>query len=232
MCRMKNTVTIVHPWVIRAVERRDMEELGQLTTITYGKMWKRAGSAAYYEWKLFQDEAPAAPGFVAVAKDQVVGSLLSCRKRFRMGDQVFWAMERGDAMTHPEYRRQGMWQELMSKLTTEGDDQGAYPVMGFPAPEPFLGHKNKFSQRAFLNIWRMVLPLNSAAFTAQMGLHALPSKLLFWSYHVTRSIWQVFQPSRERIRVEKVDNFEEWADQLWEEESFRQEVGVVKDATY
>ena len=229
---MNNTAATDHPWVIRAVEHRDMAQLGQLTKVTYGEMWKRAGDAGYYEWKLFRDEAPNAPGFVAVAEDQVVGSLLSCRKRFRMGSQVSWAMERGDAMTHPDYRRQGMWQELMSKLSTEGDEQGAFPVMGFPAPEPFLGHKKKFSQRAFLNIWRMVLPLNPAAFKVQLGLHAVPSWLLFWFYWVIRSLWQIFQPHRDRIKVEKVDNFAVWADQLWQEESSRQEVGVIKDAAY
>ena len=221
-----------HVWIMRPVEHNDTVQLGQLTTTIYGTMWKRAGDASYYEWKLFREDAPAAPGFVAVADKQIVGSVLSCRKRFRLGDKVSWSLERGDAMTHPDYRRQGMWQELMSGLTTAGDEKGAFPVMGFPAPEPFLGHKKKFSQRAFLNIWRMVLPLKPTAVSIQTSLHKVPAWLLYWCYVILRSSWQLFQPNSREVQVDKVDEFSDWTDQLWQEESTRQEAGVIKDSTY
>ncbi len=175
---------------------------------------------------------PPAPGFVAVAGEKIVGSILSCRRRFRLGDQISWSLERGDAMTHPDYRRQGMWRELMARLSAAGDQIGGFPVMGFPAPEPFIGHRKKFSQQAFLRVWRMGLPLSPAAIRIQTGMPALPAWLIYRTYAVCRSVWGLFHPVGRKLQVEKVTGFAGWADQLWQMESTRAEAGVVKDADY
>ncbi|MBC8478762.1 hypothetical protein H8D51_04390 [bacterium] len=55
---VENKINDKRAWSIRPAEREDAAHLGKLTTITYGDMWKRAGDAAYYDWKMYRDKAP------------------------------------------------------------------------------------------------------------------------------------------------------------------------------
>lgn len=219
-------------WYVDEVKSADSEQLGALTNVLY-KMWKRAGDYEYYQWKLYKGNRPNPIGIVARANKNVVGYQASCHRLFRFGEKQFWATELGDSMVHPDYRRQGIWETLTARVIKCGLNQKYYPIYGFPNQLSYKGYTKKLSMNHFLSIWRLVYPLKLKAAKLESNyIMILLSSFIIVLLIAVRAIRGCVFHSSKNVFVEKVDNIDQWVDELWEEEFIHNEIGVVKSASY
>ncbi len=219
-------------WKVEAVTEPDSARLARLTSIVYGPLWKRSGDKPYYDWKLFGGKRPDPIGRVARAGERMAGYVASCHRPFRFGSKIGYASELGDVMTHPDYRRQGMFETLGQAVIQAGEASGYFPIYGFPNPVAYPGWVRKMDMAHVFDVWRMVLPLKPEAL--------LPDVLPNWSGSILGSglsagragLRRLIGPCRQDLTVDRVTSFGPWADLVWHDALNRSEAGVVKDADY
>lgn len=220
-------------WKTRAITRKDSAQLGKFTRLIYGDMWKRAGDAEYYDWKFYFEGTPRPNAKVATIGTDIVGFQSSCHRRFRFGRKTFWSTELSDAMTHPDYRRQGMWTSITRQVIDDALKREFMPVTGFPNKYAYPGHINKLSMNHFFNLWRLALVLKPPLFLLPRNLPAGLSNTASLVLGCCRKGWLLLgRKTDASIRVKKNCKIGEWADRLWEREAGRSEAGVVKDSRY
>ena len=220
-------------WKTRSIRNSDIFPLGALTHLIYGNIWKRAGDADYYQWKFYSEGLPKPNGRVATIGDDVVGFQSSCHRRFRFGPRTFYSTELGDSMTHPDYRRQGMWGTITRQVIDDALERGFMPVNGFPNTFSYPGYIKKQSMVHYLNLTRLALVLRPIPLVMKSVLPLALSETFSRLSDNIREAWiRIACGIDPSIRVNRDCKVSAWADQLWEHEMGRMEAGVVKDAEY
>ena len=154
---------------------------------------------------------------------------------FALGIACLGLVKLCDAMTHSDFRRQGIWEDV-SKAVISGAGQSKFmPVYATPHRyrASYKGFTLKLGMAHFFDIWRFALPLApmSPMFT---NPHLKRIALLgYYVYSGIRCVWRklMLRP-KQRIAVKREAVFDGWADELREIERQRNEAGVVKDASY
>jgi GNAT superfamily N-acetyltransferase len=91
-------------WVIRASEKEDAPGISDLFQIVY----ERPALQGYWDWKLHSLPTITEHEWVAESDGRIVGHYAVIPTRFKLRDRQVLIPHGCDAMTHPEYRRQGI----------------------------------------------------------------------------------------------------------------------------
>ncbi len=91
-------------WVIRAFRAEDEPGITDLFRIVFGRLVPHA----YWEWKLRTLPAASEYEWVAECDGRIVGHYAVTPIRFKLRDRQVLIPHGSDAMTHPQYRRQGI----------------------------------------------------------------------------------------------------------------------------
>ena len=229
----KSLVKRPSAWRVSSLRREDVSQLEKLTALIYGTMWKRAGNADYYTWKFFSEGLPKLNARVARQNDSIVGYQASYHRKFRFGDRISWSTELGDSMTHPDYRRKGMWGQITGQVIDEALGRNFLPIFGFPNPFSYRGYISKLGMSHFFDVWRLGLPLSSRAFSLNRRIPNAMCGILFTLSCIVRSVLIGIQNKFYRkMKIECDVSVHEWVDNLWAKESTRDEAGVIKDGAY
>lgn len=233
MLELKKRTSSPMAWRSRLTIKTDVDALSSLTHLIYGDMWKRGSNSAYYQWKFHSKGIPEPSGWVAVADKKIVGFQSSCHRRFRFGPKTVYSTELGDSMTHPDFRRQGIWYAITDKVINGAMKRGFFPVIGFPNRYSYQGYINKLKMKHFFSLWRLALFLKPPP----QDLLPIRYRPLRNIAHSTIALYAKAQtPIRRRrdpaIHIEKNPRIDAWADHLWAMEAKHMEAGVVKNQTY
>jgi hypothetical protein len=115
-------------WHVRPFREEDLPGLLDLYRLVFG----RVRNEEEFRWKLCGLESPVDTVWVAAEGNRIVGQHAGIPMRLRLlGENVF-AMHAVEAMTHPEYRKQGMLTELGGGLYNHWRDKGVPLIMGLP----------------------------------------------------------------------------------------------------
>jgi GNAT superfamily N-acetyltransferase len=91
-------------WVVRASEQDDTPGISDLFQIVYG----RPVPQGHWDWKLHSLPTTTEHEWVAESDGRIVGHYAVIPTRFKLRDRQALIPHGCDAMTHPEYRRQGI----------------------------------------------------------------------------------------------------------------------------
>ena len=118
-------------------------------------------------WKWQFRENPAGPGFCSLAENDdgiIVGQYAAIPSRFSIDGKPARLAFAVDAMTHPRYRRQGLFtalaQDLYDRLEAEHDMS---TVWGFPNKHALSGYTKRLGWRILPSIPAMIMPLRPLA---------------------------------------------------------------------
>ena len=219
-------------WQILDVKEEYCEKLESLTQEIYKIIWKRSASKDYYKWKYFKGGNENVNALIAYADDKAVGCQGSWIKKFRFGQISKWGIELSDAMVHPDFRRQGMWEKLAKKLVFDLTKKKYFPICGFPQKYTLPGWK-KISFEIFLNVQRLGLILKPEAIIYFKKLPYWVAWIMTKTYNNIRRIRYIsWLKKKSNVIIERNAAVGDWVDLLWVEESVYNEVGVVKDSEY
>lgn len=219
-----------HEWSIRQMKGGDEGQLRKLVELVF----KRRLSKEYWDWEFRNNPAGSAQTLVAVVGEKVVGQYAVIPMKMRVNGKTIVATLGVDAMTHPDYRRQGMWVMLANALYEQLGKSGFPITYAFPneASAPVVFNKLQWTHVCSLPMY--LRPLNISKIIGRFS-----SGNTFVS-----SLAEILKPlanayfKRERIcrkseyKVKWIKKFDDRVNSLWEKVSRKYRIAVIRDRIY
>lgn len=124
-------------WTIRQFNEHDINKF-----LDWRKnVARREKTREYFEWEYFKGPWGPVETFLAVDAENIVGQYSAQRyETFYLGKKIMASLA-FDAGTHPDYRKQGIFEALGNKILSEEGKQNILFTTGFPNEFAIPGHK-------------------------------------------------------------------------------------------
>lgn len=113
-----------------------------------------------WNWKYFTGPFGKSLIFLVREKNQIIGLRPSSPRKILIKGKLKDACQFMDVMTHPDYRRQGIFTSLVEKSSDAILNGGTSLIYTFPNEKSVVGYKNKFDWKQVCLISMYVKPLN------------------------------------------------------------------------
>lgn len=200
-------------WQIRPFRAGDEERVVRL----YETVYRRAQPIDQYRWKLVDTPWSLRAPNVWLADDgkQIVGHYAATPLRFKLGDEQLIIAHTGDAMTHPDYRRQGVFTRVALAAHEAWAAAGVPFLVGIPNDQWIsrrapLGYREQFKLVWF---WR---PLRLGRLLSHR--YRLPSFIIKFGAaagRVWNNWWDLPLRTRGDVSVKSIDQPGPAFDALW-----------------
>lgn len=165
-------------------------------------------------------------------KARVVGHYGLIFAKIKIGNEIVTGSQAVDAVTHPDYQRQGMFVKLGSEILREAGDTGVPITYGFPNEPALPGHR-KVKWIEVCNVSILIKPLNIKNILRKYINNNL---LLTVSSYVTGILLKGFgkipKMQLKDISVNQVCSFDKRANGFWSEVADDYEIIQVRDADF
>ena len=223
-------------WIMRAYRDGDEEGILELWKAVYSDMqFDREKWLRWWRW-MYKDN-PAGNGWIWLAEDEgkIVGQYAVIPIIMKVGAKIIVAAQSLDTMTHPDYRRQKMFEMLAQKAYQDAAANGVFIIYGFP---------NQFSHPGFINKlgwfdisatkvmlkpfnWRNAVKLKVENRFMQIFLAAgvgLVFNELFWRIQKA--------PVIEGLTITQITSFDERFDEFWPRICDQSQIMVMRNRDY
>jgi GNAT superfamily N-acetyltransferase len=196
----------------------------------------RSALKEYYDWKILKN--PFKQGLIMLERNQqgmVIGSGTLTPKNALIGGKEMIIGEKGDAFTHPDYRRQGISSKIFSSLRDIAISQGIDVIFAIPNSQSLPMSTNKLGDLpcSFIN-WKLLtkrllsfpsLAKHMARQIAQRKYEPADMKMLRRSFSRRNRI-----KSKESLDLVTVESISKEIDGIWG--SPRYVFFTIRDRTY
>jgi hypothetical protein len=207
-------------WTVVPYEPDDLSELAEF----FKKYYTGAsgyGSAELFSWKIVRNYA--GPGLIRFIKDEgrIISVLSATPKWLYVMGRAQIVAELCDALTDPNYRRQGLFAVLDSQITNDVLHSGIPFVYGTPNRIALPGHEKKANYKTIpgIRLKSMVVPLG-VTYLMQDKCHrqiANAASTLYSSLVSIYFLWKKYSLNPAALSMEKIDEIPEEWDDFWEE---------------
>jgi hypothetical protein len=210
---------MTHKWSIRAYRDGDEEGIYQLWRVVYPayrtdwESWKR-------RWHWLYKENPAGNGLIwlAEANGQIVAQHALIPVKYKVSDQIVLGSWGVDAMTHPDYRRLGLFETINKELSADAKRVGIKLACGAPN---IFSHTGLVRKSGWTDVAQMITRIKPVNWknAARLKIHnqfisdivSLGAKVIYNAMFFTRR-----EPTAtNRFTVTRVDSFDQRFDRLW-----------------
>ncbi len=199
---------------VRPYEAGDEEAVAALYKAVYG----RSLDLAWYHWKLhtLNAESGVPNVWVAESDDGLIGHYGGTPHQFLLSGEQVPARHTSDAMTHPAYRRQGVYSVVGRTAHAAWAEAGEPFLFGLPNDKwgtrvAYLGY-----QKMFPAVWQQRFLRPELALAARFGI---PEKFFFPLEMVSKIAQHVWNRSLRRVLgnvvVKEVDYPGDEFEELW-----------------
>jgi len=223
-------------WKIRAYRDGDEEGIMELWRAVYsdrqfdGEKWLRL-------WQWMYKANPAGNGWIWLAEDKgrIVGQYAIVPVKMKVGTKIILAAQSVDTMTHPDYRRQKMFETLAQKVYEDAAADDVFLIYGFPNQFSHPGVINRLSWFDVSNMqimlkslnWRNAVKLRVRNRLLQIAL-AIGADLVF-----DELFWRAQKPPIiEGLNINQVTAFDERFDEFWNRICNQSQIMVVRNRDY
>jgi GNAT superfamily N-acetyltransferase len=215
-------------WKPRTYKEGDEEGIVKLTKLAFG--WDDP-----QKWNWRYKENPAGMGKIMVADDggEIVGHGALIPVMMKIGKEIVTAYVSGDSVTHPGYRRQGIFEVLDSKKRAEAERDGNYVAYRFPNKLAYPG-AIKLGWSDVCRLKTFVKPLNlenalKSYFKNQFlqRFFAVIGNLIIHLLYRTKK-----PPIMAGLRVNRISSFDNRINELWRKVSNDHDIMVVRNKEY
>ncbi len=235
-------------WSVTKYESGDEKGIFELWRRTYPKespplnkwlRWWDRRDISFEEWlewwRWYYQDNPTDKCRIWLAKSngRVVGQTGLITVRMKIDEQEVLASQTIDVMTDPDYRRQGIFTNILEKSLAEAKDEGIALIFGFP---------NRFSEPGVVKIgWSkvgtmelMIKPLNWVN-SLKLGIenNLLAQALAKALFLLSKGFGQTQKPlSTSELNVKQVSTIDDRFDSFWKRVSKKHRAVFVKDKDY
>ena len=219
-------------WVIRAYEEGDENEIFELMKATYPEqMLEKEAWMRWWNWKYRDNPAGAPRIWLADHNGKIVGSRSGILVKMKIAGETVMASQNTDLMTHPDYRRQGIFSALEKKSFNPLKDEGICITYSFPSKMSYPGYMKSgefFDTRALRAMFK---PLN----LENTLKRRIKNKFLLKIYTVIGYLFiNIFYREKEPpevngLTITKISSFDDRINDFWKNISKDHEIIAVRD---
>jgi hypothetical protein len=196
----------------------------------FGERFPDGTAQDFYRWKYFGNPLGNAIVGIATAGGTVVSVVAATPKRIWLLGKTVLAYELGDFLTDGNYRKMGLFSQLIELVCREAGTRGSSLVYVRPndVSFPILAGKLSFHEAQRMDARRFAIP--SHTLSRKTGIPASLLRLsgmdwLFKNRCIPRS-------SGSAVTVVPLERFGEETDQLWQRASAGYDFALVRDSGY
>lgn len=217
-------------WRVRNYTDGDDEAAVRLYQAVYG----RHLSLEDYRWKLVHTpwRLPAPNIWVADAGDRLAGHYAATPLRFKLEDETVIVGHTCDAMTHPAFRRQGVFTNVAQAAHEAWARAGVPFMVGVPnnqwvSRRKPLGYREQFKITWF---WRPLRPDRLLAH--RLHLPQLPGRLSALTARIWQGVWNLRLTTPHDVQVMAVTCPHPAFDTLWQRLNAHFPALIVRDSAW
>jgi len=202
---------MMQSWSIRKFEDADEAAVINLQALAFNELT----DLDYWVWK-YKENPVGSMRYVAEDKREgIVGHYGLLFQKIKIGDKIVTGSQAVDAMTHPNFQRQGMFVKLGKEILHRAGNEGIFFTFGFPNEAALPGHK-KVGWVEICEVPILLKPLNIASI---FGKRVKNTHLLKIGSNIARVPLRLVRQGKktqlERLSVKSVTCFDERINEFW-----------------
>ena len=221
-------------FTIAEYESRDWPQVQALLATVYGRDSHKLHTEAEWSWRYHNGVFKSR---IWLAKDQdgrVVALRPTVTRTVKIGDRYARAVHFMDVMTHPDYRRRGLFTQLMHKATDMAIRQGPGICYSFPNEDSFPGYTKKTDWHHIGSFSVFMRPVNARALLQERGGSQWLRQALAPLLQLGLSL--ICRPRRPdhvaELCVQQLESFPQRFEDFWERAATEYEVVLRRDRQY
>lgn len=216
-------------WTVRAYKPEDKEQTFALMEAVAG----HAPDRELYEWYIERNPYLPNLGWVADDNGKIVGRYGMVPMELQVQGKRQLIAQAVEIMTHPDYRRQGMFPAMASQVFADLPALGITFAIGFPNDAARPGHQ-KFGWKELGWITAAVRPLHAQAVSRRLFKNPAAATLAgIGSDLALKLLFDWRRPhGLESVRTQIIERFDPTYDDLWQRVSARYPISLVRDSRY
>ncbi len=218
---------------LRLAEPSELAKIGTFLAPLGGKFFRERfpdGTVEdFYRWKYFGNPLGNAIVAIAIAENSVVGVVAATPKRVSLLGRTVIAYELGDFLTDGNYRKMGLFSQLIELVCSEAGVRGSSFVYVRPndVSFPILAGKLSFLEVQRIDARKFVIP--SHTLSHKTGIPASLLGLSGMDWFLKKLC--VPKSSASIVTVAEVERFEETSE-FWQRASAGYDFTLVRDSSY
>jgi len=222
-------------WLVRGYQEGDEEQIFELVKAVYGKKvpekerWLKG-----WKWMFVDNPDNSSMIWLAEHDSKIVGQYPAIIETLKVEDKIIKGAQLIDTMTHPQYRRQGIFSTLGEKALTELENGETHLVYCFPTQEVYPLHiKSRWLNVCAFQV--MIKPLNLKNILQKYFVRNRLLLNIFTSCG-NRAIKAFFRskkvPDDDMSKVREVTSFDDRINEFWNTISDDYNIIRIRDKKY
>ena len=222
-------------WSIRAYEKGDETGIFELMKAVYPeKRYDREKWMRWWKWMYMGNPTGGSRIWVADHDGKTVGSRSTILLKMKIAGETVMASQNTDLMTHPDYRRQGIFSALEKKSFNQLKDEGIPLTYSFPSNMSYPGYMKSrkfFDTRALRT---MIKPPNLENVLKRRIKNKFLLKICtIIGYLFINMFYKTKKPPEVNgLTITKISSFDDRINAFWKKTSNDHEIIVVRDKEY
>ena len=220
-------------FTIKECQPGDKEQVRELYAACYGRDSDRYPSPAEWNWR-YHNGLYKSTIWLAKWGNQVAAQRAAVVKTVKIGQEYHPAAHFMDVMTHPDYRRRGLFTRLVRRTTAAVTEQGAAIGYSFPNESSFPGFVAKTDWPHVGSLSLFMKPVNAEALLGErVGNPALRNGLAFLLRPGLALACRESRHGRAAgVSVRRLVSFDQRFDAFWEQVANDYEVILRRDSRH
>jgi len=221
-------------WSIREYKNGDEVGILELRQAVYGEIVDR--EQWFNWWKWMYNDNPAGRGRIWLAEHsgKIVGQYAIVPRVMKIAGEIITGALSLDTMTHPDYRREGIFESLAKRVYSQAAEEDIYVIYGFPNKFSYPGFIKKLNWFDICSIRTLMKVLHSEnVMRAKLRVRFVAGflspvvDLMFKTTSKARGI-----SSLRSVTITKVSSFDDRINNLWEHIAEEHNVAIVRNKEY
>jgi len=221
----------IRKWSVRFFEQDDEEKIYHLHKKVFLHVEDKKKWFTWWKWQHLDNPNGLPLIWFADAGNELAGQYEMVKMRVRYQNREIDACHSQDTMTHPDYRRQGIFETLANKTYEQGNKEGVKFVFGFPNQNSYPGFINKLDFLEICKVPNVFKPLNiKRTLEHKLNIGPLTTfltifvRIFFGLYRKSPSPREI-----EGLRFVNIQTFDDRFDDLWKRVSGSYGTMVVRN---
>lgn len=219
---------------IRQYKEGDENGIFELTKAVYPK--ERYNKEKWMQWWTWEfRNAPAGPAIILVAEqeDNIIGQLALIPLRMKIENQIVRAAIELDDMTHPDYRRQGIFFSLIREASIVAKEEDIRMIYASPTEMAYSVHLKceRFGVQGFKFLFKPLtlrnILRNYISNRFQLKLAIILGSLIINLFFRTKKSVNVNE-----LTINRISSFDDSIDGFWRRVSSGYEIIVMRNKEY
>ena len=221
-------------WTTRNYHPGDEQEIIELWKTVFSEGEHERAELDYWKWQFVNGPAGSGKIKVAVDNGKIVGQYAVVPLHMQLQGTPVVAALSLDTMTHPDYRRQGMFSILANELYTQLREGNIPITYGFPNENSLGGFVTKLQWTHVCTLPVYIKPIHLGTIVERaisnrwLGKAAKPFANLAGA-----AVFRKSGPSSETVgQFQWLEHFDQRANELWQRAYHQGKIAITRDSKY